>query len=281
MPVLLYALAALAYLAASWLSSAPLRGGQAPASARRGLWRGLLGIGLACHAGSLALPFLGSGHPLRFGFGPALSAAMWLSVALIWIESFGAPLLAIEMLVLPLAALTVWLPLAYPGSDVSALSGQPLFAPHLVVAMAGYSVLTIAALHAVLMAFAERALHGRGMRVDGGGWYGRWLGSLPPLLALERTLFRLIALGFVLLTLTVGSGILFGEETFGSALRWDHKTVFSLFAWLVFGILLLGRRLRGWRGRTALRMTLAGFALLLLAYAGSRFVLEVVLHRTA
>ena len=94
-------------------------------------------------------------------------------------------------------------------------------------------------------------------------------------------LFRMIALGFALLTLTVLTGVVFGEEVFGRALRWDHKTIFSLVAWAVFGTLLAGRYARGWRGRTALRLTLGGFGLLLLAYVGSRFVLEVVLHRPA
>ena len=73
--------------------------------------------------------------------------------------------------------------------------------------------------------------------------------------------------------------MLFSEEVFGRPFVADHKTVFSVIAWAVFGVLLIGRRLRGWRGRTALRLTLAGFALLLLAYVGSRFVLEVVLGR--
>lgn len=96
---------------------------------------------------------------------------------------------------------------------------------------------------------------------------------------LERILFRFIGLGFALLTLTAFSGVLFSEEIFGQPLRFDHKTVFSLVAWTVFAVLLLGRRLRGWRGRTALRLTFGGFVLLLLAYVGSRLVLEVILHR--
>ncbi len=96
---------------------------------------------------------------------------------------------------------------------------------------------------------------------------------------LERILFRFIAVGFALLTLTAISGILFSEEVFGRPLRLDHKTVFTLISWALFGVLLIGRRLRGWRGRTALRLTLAGFAVLLLAYVGTRFVLEVILQR--
>ena len=96
---------------------------------------------------------------------------------------------------------------------------------------------------------------------------------------MEKLLFRLIAFGFTLLTLTVLSGVVFSEQLFGTPLKWDHKTIFTMLSWLLFGLLLAGRRWQGWRGRTALSFTLAGFAILLLAYVGSRFVLEVVLHR--
>jgi ABC-type uncharacterized transport system permease subunit len=105
------------------------------------------------------------------------------------------------------------------------------------------------------------------------------LGPLPPLLTMERILFRLIAAGFALLTLTVLSGVVFSEALFGKPIRFDHKTIFTLVAWATFGGLLVGRAVRGWRGRLALSWTLGGFAMLFLAYAGSRFVLEVILRR--
>ena len=98
---------------------------------------------------------------------------------------------------------------------------------------------------------------------------------------MERLLFRLIGLGFLLLTLTVISGVFFSEQLFGIPFRWEHKTIFTMLSWLLFGTLLAGRHWRGWRGKTALSFTLIGFAALLLAYVGSRFVLEVVLHRGA
>jgi ABC-type uncharacterized transport system permease subunit len=107
----------------------------------------------------------------------------------------------------------------------------------------------------------------------------RFLDRLPPLLAMETVLFRLITAGFALLTATLASGVFFSEQTFGRPLRFDHKSVFTIAAWLVFGGLLAGRVFFGWRGRTALRWTLIGFAMLMLAYVGSRFVLEVLLGR--
>jgi ABC-type uncharacterized transport system permease subunit len=96
---------------------------------------------------------------------------------------------------------------------------------------------------------------------------------------MERLLFRLIGAGFVLLTLTLGSGMLFSEELLGRPLQFNHKVVFGILSWLIFGALLAGRQLYGWRGRVALRWTLAGFLALVLAYLGSRFVVEVILHR--
>jgi len=101
----------------------------------------------------------------------------------------------------------------------------------------------------------------------------------PPLLTLERYLFRLIAIGFVLLTITLISGFLFSEELFGKPVTLTHKNVFSVAGWLTFAALLFGRWRYGWRGRAALKWIVAGTILLVLGYLGSKFVLEVLLHR--
>jgi ABC-type uncharacterized transport system permease subunit len=137
--------------------------------------------------------------------------------------------------------------------------------------MIAYGLFVIALLHAMLMAVAERQLHRKS---------NFSVMSLPPLLTLEKLLFRVIAAAFLFLTLTLATGIAFSETLFGRPLRADHKTVFAVLSWLTFGLLLAGRWLYGWRGRTATRWTLTGFVLLILAYVGSRFVLEVVLHRS-
>ncbi len=221
---------------------------------------------------------------------------MWLAVALFWLESFVVPLVSVWLVLLPLAALCALMPLVFPGSvALGRLSGadgggfSPWLPVHLAVALAAYGLLTIAAVHALFMAALDRWLH----RTRGNAWPGAedaglegrgrveqtMLAPLPPLLTMERILFRLIGCGFVLLTLTVLSGVVFSEALFGKPIRFDHKTVFTLIAWAVFGALLIGRATRGWRGRLALSWTLGGFAMLFLAYAGSRFVLEVVLHR--
>jgi ABC-type uncharacterized transport system permease subunit len=208
----------------------------------------------------------------RFGFAQALSVMMFLGVALYWIESLFYSLEGMQPLVLPLAALAVPLPAIFPGLQSSgAQLAAAEFKLHLALAMIAYSLAVIALLHAALMAVAERQLHGK---------ISLLISNLPPLLTLEKLLFRVIGAAFVFLTLTLATGIAFSETLFGRALSADHKTIFALLSWATFGLLLAGRLLYGWRGRTALRWTLTGFLMLLLAYVGSRFVLEVVLHRT-
>jgi ABC-type uncharacterized transport system permease subunit len=166
----------------------------------------------------------------------------------------------------------------FPGRTSGALGASLEFRVHVVLAMLAYSLFTIAILHALLMALLERRLHGSPAGPGAAMLQGS-LGALPPLLTLERLLFRMIAAAFVLLTCTLATGIAFSESLFGRALQFDHKTLFALLSWATFAALLAGRYLYGWRGRTALRWTLSGFVLLLLAYVGSRFVLEVVLGR--
>lgn len=221
---------------------------------------------------------------LRFGFAHALSAMLWLGVFIFWFESLVYDLEGMQPLILPLAALACPLPLWFTGLSATHAASTE-FKLHLALGIAAYSVFTIALLHALLMAIAERSLL-RGHRRDVAPVHVARLlpagpmAGLPPLLTLERLLFRMITLAFVLLTLTLASGVIFSETLFGRALRFDHKTLFAVLSWCTFAALLAGRHTRGWRGRTALRFTLGGFVLLLLAYVGSRFVLQVLLGRT-
>lgn len=209
---------------------------------------------------------------MHFGFAVALSMITWLAVALYWIESFYARMEGLQMLGLPLAGACTLLPWLLPGQHILANAGSAIFRMHFLMAMLAYSLFTLAALHAILMAVAEKRLH-----------HGRLtplFAGLPPLLTMEALLFRLIHIAFGLLTLTLLSGLLFSEQLFGKALTFNHKTVFAVMSWLIFAALLVGRHRYGWRGRIALRWTLAGFGVLLLAYVGSRFVLEIILGRS-
>ena len=216
---------------------------------------------------------------LRFGFSQALSVMLWLTVLIYWAESLIYDVKGMQALVLPLAAVCALLPAFFAGPETPAYTQTFAFRIHLLVAMLAYSLFTIAALHATLMTVLERRLHaGKRAGSPGGSLSGPWA-SLPPLMTLEALLFRILTLGFLLLTLTLGTGFLFSEELFGKAVRFNHKTVFGIMSWFIFAALLIGRYGWGWRGRTALRWTLTGFVTLLLAYVGSMFVLEVILGK--
>jgi len=232
--------------------------------------RSLMLVPLLLHAW-LIYDMLLRAPELRFGFGQALSIMLWLTVLLYWVESLFFRLEGMQPLVLGLAALCVPLPLIFPGLASKASTHSLEFRLHLILGMSAYSLFTIAALHALLMTLLERRLHG--------GALSGPLSALPPLLTMESLLFRIILAGFVLLTLTLATGIVFSETLFGRPLRFEHKSLFAILSWLIFAALLAGRRFYGWRGRKALRWTLAGFVTLLLAYVGSRFVLEVILRR--
>lgn len=249
------------------------------ASQRRLVATGALLAWLA-HAAALYVEAFPGHDAIRLGFATVLSATLWISVAAWWLENRNLSLDGLRVLVLPCAAVACALPALFPGTVIDLAGKSPLFSWHIAVAVLAYSTLTIAAFHAVLMALQESRLHQRGAPGKNGGWFNAAIERLPALLTMEKLLFRLIGFGFALLTLTVLSGTVFSEQLFGVAFRWDHKTVFTLLSWLLFGALLAGRRMRGWRGRTALSFTLSGFATLFLAYVGSRFVLEVVLHRS-
>jgi ABC-type uncharacterized transport system permease subunit len=235
-------------------------------------------LGWVVHGMALWLQ-VSSPEGLRVGFAMMLSSALWISVLAYWLENWQLPLDGLRFLVLPGAALQVLLPLFFPGQLISIANQSAWFPWHIAVALLAYSTLTIAAFHAVLMALQEARLR-NSASILSAGWVGAVLERLPALLMMERILFRLVTIGFVLLSLTVLSGVVFSKEIFGVAFRWEHKIFFTLLSWLLFGVLLGGRIWRGWRGKTALSLTLSGFATLLLAYVGSRFVFEVILHRS-
>jgi ABC-type uncharacterized transport system permease subunit len=276
-PPLLHSLAALLYFGlAGYFWRSRWRGAvlDQPVKGLVGWERGWLAVALLMHGATLVQEiFPAEGAGMRFGFAVALSMMTWLAVALYWIESFYARMEGLQMLGLPLAAVCGLLPWMLPGQHLLANTSSPVFRLHFLMAMLAYSLFTLAALHAILMAVTERRLH-RGRMTP-------LFAGLPPLLTMEALLFRLIHIAFALLTLTLASGVLFSEQIFGKALPFNHKTVFAMLSWLIFAALLFGRHRYGWRGKTALRWTLTGFAVLLLAYVGSRFVLEVILGRAA
>ena len=228
----------------------------------------LLGLAWLLHAATLALG-LAAGQA-RFGFAPALSVTAWLVITVYAVESRLYPHLNVRRSLALMGAAGVLLTLAFPGSPLH-VSASPWLPLHLALGIASYGLFAAAVIHAWLMGRTETRMR-QASAPDGG----------LPLLTLERLTFRFVTGGFVLLSATLVAGLVFSEQLYGTSMRgwkWDHKTVFSVLAWLTFGILLIGRARFGWRGRAATRVLYAGSVLLLLAYVGSRFVLEVVLHR--
>ena len=229
--------------------------------ARLALWVAWLLHGATLVTGLVA-------DPPHFGFAPALSVTAWLVLTVYAVERQLFPQLRARWVLSALGAVAVLLAQVFPGQPlhVSASAWLPL---HLALGIASYGLLAAAVVHAGLMTRAERRIR---LAID--------THSGMPLLALERLTFRFVTAGFVLLTATLAAGMLFSEVLYGRAWRWDHKAVFSMLAWLTFATLLLGRSRFGWRGRTAVRMLYVGALLLLLAYVGSRFVMEVLLGRS-
>ena len=237
--------------------------------------RGLLGnavlLPLLLH-GYLLYGVLWIDGALTLGLVHALSLILWLTLLVYWLANFFYPLASLKALVLPLAWLGAMLLMFFPVTRTSGSHANSwAFDAHVLAAMLAYSLFTIAALHAGLMSWVEKNLH----KARNPGL----LRDLPPLLTMEKLLFRIIGVGFALLTLTLISGSIFSEQIFGKAWQFNHKVLFGFISWGVFGVLLVGHRFYGWRGRTAVSWTMSGFGFLLLAYIGSEFVLKVILHR--
>ena len=232
-----------------------------------GTLRGLLLAAWLLHATALALALVGT--PPRFGFAPAMSMTVWLVLTVYAVERRLFPELNAHWALAGLGSAAVVLALVFPGNSYHAIA-SPWLPLHWALGIASYGLFAAAVVHGWLMGRAERSMR-QADETDAG----------VPLLTLERLTFRFVQAGFVLLSATLLVGWWFAETLYGPGLawRWDHKTVFSLLAWLTFAGLLIGRARLGWRGLKAVRVLYLGSALLLLSYAGSRFVLEVILKR--
>lgn len=230
----------------------------------------LLGGLLLLHALAVAGPMMQT-QLVAFGVGHALAAVVWLMLTIYWTCSFFYRVEGLQLFMMPLASLTLAFAMLFPGNHVVQNYLNPAFVLHIVVSMLAYSLFAIGAMLAILMLLLERALHRRRST--------RLLSQLPPLLSLEKMMFQVLSVGFWLLSATLITGVMFSEEVLGRPAAFTHKTVFGVISWLLFGGLLLGRKRYGWRGRIAIRWTLAGFVALMLAYIGSKIVLELILHR--
>ncbi len=227
-------------------------------------------IGWIAQGLSIAIDVSGFGSGIagaRFGFAPALSVTLWLVLAVYELESRFVPLTGARRTLATLGVAVVVVAWFFPGRVHP--QAASIWAPlHWLLGVASYGLFGVAVLHALLLNRAERQMRQTPTLVEPAA-------RGVPLLRLERLTFRFVGAGFAVLTAAIVLGVWFSDHW-----RWDHKAVFSILGWLVFAGLLAGRRAFGWRGRRATRGVYAGAALLLLAYVGSRFVLEVVLHRS-
>lgn len=250
-------------LALAGYGAAALRGERFGSGLRTALLIGWVG-----HALAIFVDIAGIGSEVvaaRFGFAPALSVTVWLVLAVYVVESRFVPLPGARRVLALLGIVVVALAWMFPG-EIRPTAPSRWTPVHWVLGIASYGLLGAAVLHAAMLSRAERSMR------PGGGAISANKGM--PLLQLERMTFRFVASGFVVLSAALVLGVWSANPW-----RWDHKTVFSMLGWLVFAGLLAGRRAFGWRGPAATRGVYAGAALLLLAYVGSRFVLEVLLHR--
>jgi ABC-type uncharacterized transport system permease subunit len=244
-----------------------------PAPDGRRLHTAALQLGWVLHGVALVLEIAAIGREppgVRFGFGPALSLTVWFVLAVHAVESRLFSLPGVRRQLATVGAPVVLLAAAFPGEIRLDESGSAWMPLHWLLGIASYGLFGAAVLHAMLLDRAERQMRLKLIPPQGGGGpFGL------PLLRLERLTFRFVEAGFVVLSAALLLGAWLSPHW-----RWDHKTVFSLLGWATFALLIGGRLAWGWRGRRATRWLYAGAVLLLLGYIGSRFVLEVVLHRT-
>ncbi len=245
------------------------RAAKTPENAPLKLHAAMIALGLLIHGWLLHQSIFSAGFNL--GLYQSISVILWLTVLIYWITDRNHQLHSLQAFVLPPAAVFALLPAFASNNHYLPENEGGLFMLHISIALIAYSLFTFAALHALLMAIAERSLHHKPTLIK--------LPSFPPLMVMDSLLFKIIGLGFILLTITLVSGMWFSELIFGKPIQFSHKTIFSIASWFIYAGLLFGRIKYGWRGLKAIRWTLTGFALLLLAYIGSKFVLQIMLGR--
>jgi len=206
---------------------------------------------------------------LDINFFNVLSLFTWLVALLLLLAAITMPVETLGIIVFPLTALALMLNTGEATPQLLDYQTATGLTSHILFSILAYSLLSIAAVQASLLYVQDMLLHNKRP--------GGFIRALPALETMETLLFRIIALGFILLSAALISGGIYLEDMFAQHLV--HKTILSIIAWAVFAILLWGRWQFGWRGRIAIRWTISGFFLLMLAYFGSKFVIELVLHR--
>ena len=233
-----------------------------------GLLAWLAPAALVLHAAALAGATVHGGN-LTLGITEALSVFAWQAAVLLWVLGLLQPVQVLGVALYPFAAVAALWAALWPTPVAAIPLSDWKIQLHVILSLFSAGFLTLAAAQAVTLATQERLLH-RGASAS-------LAEALPPLQTMEQMLFLMIGLGFFMLSLSLLSGLLFVDDLMAQHLA--HKTVLSVGAWALFGVLLWGRWRWGWRGQTAVRWTLAGYGVLILAYFGSKLVLEQILSR--
>ena len=218
--------------------------------------------------GSMLYTSMVNPNGINFGFYSSLSMISASITLLILISSLRHPIEILGIVAMPIAMLMIIMNILQSTDQLLVVNGSSGLLFHIVSSIIAYSILGLAAAYAIMLSIQNSFLH----RHQPGGF----IRLLPPLTTMESLLFETITIGFACLSISLLSGFIFIDDIFAQHLV--HKTVLSILAWFVFAILLFGHRFIGWRGRTAIRWTLGGFFSLMLAYFGSKFVLEVLLN---
>lgn len=256
-----------------YLSAAVYQGLYLYNPARRPVRSRFLALGTAAVLahGFSAFGTIYTAHGIDLGFFRVLSLISWFICFIGLLGALRRPLDNALALLFPLASVALIVSLLVRGPDTHyAQNFSAGVFSHILLSILSYSVLSLCALQALILALQERELKHRHL--------SGVLNALPPLQTMEAILFELLWVGVILLSLSILTGALYIHNLFAQHLV--HKTVFSIIAWLIFAGLLWGHHQLGWRGHTAVRWTLVGFGALVLGYFGTKLVLELILHRT-
>lgn len=229
----------------------------------------ILGIfALSLHADILNQSiFLQTGFD--FGFFNIISIIGWFVALIVLITSFFQPIQQLLLVLYPIAAITILLEQLFPNDRILEQSLPMGLRIHILLSISAYSLLMIGTLQALLLALQDKFIKSKQI--------SKIIDILPPLQIMEQLLIQIIVIGFFLLSLSLTTGIMFIDNIFEQHLI--HKTTLSILAWVIYAILLWGRWSLGWRGKRITRWILVGFIVLILAYTGSKFVLELILQR--
>ena len=265
--LILGAIAVILYIAAGWTQAQRLTAQMTRDRTRiNPVMLGL--IAAAFHAIVLYQIFF-TPEGINFGFFNVISLLSWMIALFLIIASYANPIENIGIAIFPLAALAIVLNAIFPSEHFLHEQDVTILEAHILISIIAYSFLSIAAVQAILLSIQDKHLHNKHP--------GGFIRALPPLQTMESLMFQMIGIGFILQSFSLISGFIFLDDMFAQHLV--HKTILSILAWIIFAVLLWGRWRFGWRGKVAIRWTLGGFSSLLLAYLGSKMVLEIVLGR--